>query len=71
MVMVDTILYYLLTDVTMTFSTMMQKTCEVCHSNIVILTHVMRIQTVIGKFDIDTNFGGQVLSVNKRIIKGE
>ena len=31
----------------------------------------MRIQTVIGKFDIDTNFGGQVLSVNKRIIKGE
>ena len=70
--MVDTILYYLLIiDVTITFSTMMPKTCEVCHSNIIILTHVMRIQTVIGKFDIVTNFGGQVLSVNKRIRKGE
>ena len=69
--MVDTILYYLLIDVTMTFSTMMQKTCEVCHSNIIILTHVMRIQTVIGKFDIDTNFGGQVLSVDKWINKRE
>ena len=68
--MVDTILYYLLIDVTMTFSTMMQKTCEVCHSNIVILTHAMRIQTVIAKFDINMNFSEQVLSVDKRIIKG-
>ena len=53
----------------MTFSTMMQQTIEVCHSNIVILTHVMQIKAVIGKFDIDTNFGGQVLSVNKWINK--
>ena len=48
---------------------MMQQTIEVCHSNIILLTHVIQIQTVIGKFDIDTNFGGQVLSVDKWINK--